>query len=176
MKNEFYAIKEVMEAGRVTSSLKSKYFSGWKFGEIRDWLETNGLDRHMVLELASTEIALVTPFGILMQIRPSDNNQLGLWGGVLEDNEEPKAGAIRELMEECGLKISEEQLEPAGIDEHFHQYSNGDKACFLSYRFVVRFDSVPKITTDEESAGAVMVANIILDHQKEFVRKLLEEI
>lgn len=48
----------------------------------------------MSIELRSTEIALVTPFGVMMQIRPSDHNQLGMWGGVLNDGEEPIVGAF----------------------------------------------------------------------------------
>lgn len=167
--------KKILEAGRVTSDIKKEYFYGSGFGTIRDKLEEMGLDRHMPIELRSTEIAVVTPFGIMMQIRPSDKNQLGLWGGVLNDGEEPEDGAIRELVEETGIQLSKGQLEFVELNEHFHEYANGDKAYFKTYRYVVKFESIPKITTDEESVGAFMVVHTILEHQRDFIKRLLGE-
>lgn len=130
----------------------------------------------MPIELESTEIALLTPFGVLMQIRPTDKDQLGTWGGVILDGETPEDGAVRELFEETGVEISKEQLEFVETNEHYHQYGNGDKAFFKSYRYIVRFDIVPKITTDEESVGAVMVVHTILSHQQDFIKRVLGEI
>lgn len=176
MKELIYCKDEILECGRVTDALKSKYFPGKSFKEIRDNLEKMGLDRHMILELSSTEIALLTPFGVLMQIRPYDNNQLGMWGGVLEDGEYPEDGAIRELKEETGIEIDKSQLELVELNEHYHQYDNGDQVWYKTFRFCVKFDYVPKIVTDEESAGAVMVAHIILEHQRDFIKRMLEKI
>lgn len=167
---------EILDAGRITTKIKKDYFPKLNFKEIRDKLEEIGLDRHMPIELMSTEIALLTPFGVLMQIRPTDHDQLGMWGGVLEHGERPPAGAIRELREETGIVIEESQLNFVELDEHFHEYANGDKAYFKSFRYVVKFDYVPKIITDEESVGAVMVAHTILAHQQNFIKRVLEEI
>lgn len=167
---------KIFEAGCITSEIKKEYFAGMEIKRIRNILEELGLDRHMPIELISTEIAIITPFGVLMQVRPTDHDQLGMWGGVLNDDEEPATGAVRELREETGIIVEESQLEFKESNEHFHEYANGDKAYFKSYRYVVRFDYVPKVITDEESVGAVMVAHIILKHQQEFIGKLLEEI
>lgn len=167
--------KEIFAAGRITSEIKNNYFSGVGFGTIRNRLEEMGLDRHMPIELESTEIAVVTPFGIMMQIRPTDYNQLGMWGGVLNDGEQPEEGAIRELREETGIKVDKDQLEFVEVNEHFHEYANGDKAFFKCYRFVLRLDHVPQIATDEESVGAYMVVHTILEHQREFIKSLLGE-
>lgn len=169
-------LQQILENVRKDGLVKQGYFPGLKFMEIRNLLEENGLDRNTTLELESVEIAVLTPFGVLMQIRSFDANQLGVWGGVIENDETPKEAAVRELKEETGIKISPSQLEEAGIDEHFHQYDNGDKVNFKSYRFIVRFDYVPKVTTNEESVGAVMVAHTILDHQKDFIRECLRKI
>lgn len=171
MKNNF---EKVLEKIRKEGIVRSGDFPDLKFGQVRDLLEANGIDRHTTLELESVEIALLTPFGVLMQIRPLDKDQLGLWGGVMEKGETPKEAAVRELYEETRIEISLSQLEEAGIDEHFHEYSNGDKAQFKAYRFIVRFDYVPKVTTDEESVGAVMVAHTILKHQQDFVAQCLK--
>lgn len=165
--------EQILEKIRKEGIVKREYFPDLKFGQVRDLLEANGIDRHTTLELKSVEIALLTPFGVLMQIRPLDNDQLGLWGGVMEKGESPKKAAVRELFEETRIEISPDQLEEAGVDEHVHQYSNGDTAKFKSYRFIVRFDYVPKVKTDEESVGAVMVAHTIISHQQAFVAKCL---
>lgn len=168
--------KEIREAGRVTAEMRKTYFQGMGFKTIRNKLEEIGLDRHTAIELESTEIALVTPFGVMMQIRPTDRDQLGMWGGVLEDGETPVEGAVRELREETGIEVDASQLEFVEVNEHFHEYASGDKAFFKSYRFILRLNYVPKITTDEESVGVFMVVHTILSHQHDFVKKVLGEI
>lgn len=166
---------EIIEAGMITTEIKKKYFWGVSFEEIRKKLEEIGIDRHIPIELKSTEIAILTPEGILMQIRPLDKNQLGLWGGALNDDEEPIDGAIREIFEETGIKLDKEQLEFIETHEHFHEYANQDKAYFKSYRYLVRFDYVPEIKIDEESNGTVLVSHTILNDQQDLVKRLLGE-
>lgn len=166
----------VTEAGRVTTEIRKTYFQGMDFKTIRNKLEKFGVDRHTAIELESTEIAVVTPVGVMMQIRPTDRDQLGMWGGVLEEGETPVAGAVRELREETGIEVSESQLEFVEVNEHFHEYANGDKAYFKTYRFILRLNYVPKITTDEESVGVFMVVHTILSHQHDFIKKVLGEI
>lgn len=165
----------IQKEGCVTSEIKHQFFYGVGFGEIRNRLEELGLDRHLPIELCSTEIAIVTPFGVMMQIRPTDHNQLGMWGGVLNDGEKPIDGAVRELLEETGILIDKKQLEFIEVNLHNHEYANGDKAVFKTWRYVVYFDYVPKITTDEESVGAYMVVHTILEHQQEFIKRILGE-
>lgn len=166
---------EILEAGMVTSQIQNKYFDRVGFKAIRDYLESIGMDRHTAIELQSTEICIMTPFGIMMQIRPTDNNQLGMWGGVLNSGEAPEDGAVRELKEETGIEIDKSQLEFVEVDDHTHEYANGDKVFFHCFRYVLRLDHVPQITTDEESVGAYMVVHTILGHQQEFIKRMLGE-
>lgn len=173
MKETISAIRKA--EGIVTTAIRETYFKGKDFRFIRDWLEEHEFDRHLPIELQSTEIALVTPFGIMMQIRPTDRDQLGFWGGVLEDNETPEEGAVRELREETGLHLPIESFEFVEEYTHSHEYANQDKAIFHTYRYKVSLDYVPKIQTDEESTGVFMVVHTILDHQQEFVKRLLGE-
>jgi len=167
---------EILKAGRVTTEIREKYFPGKGFKEIRDTIEIMGLDRHMILELFSTEIAVKTPFGVLMQIRPNDNNQLGLWGGILEDGEEPIDGAVRELYEETGIRVEKSQLKFVEMQEKLHVYAdNADQVWFKTYRYILQLDYVPEITTDEESVGAFMVVHTIISHQQDFIKRVLGE-
>lgn len=166
----------LLRESRVTLEAKERFFPGMSFIEIRNWLEENGLDRHMPLELRSTEIAIKTPFGVVMQIRPIDNDQLGMWGGVIEDGETPLAGAVRELKEETGLVVTEDSLKFVEINDHYHKYAaTGDQVYFKTWRFVLELNYVPKITTDEESVGVFMVPHTILSHQQKFIKKILGE-
>lgn len=167
--------KNIEKEGKLTKNCKEKYFQGMNVIQIRDWFESHNLDRHLPIEVESTEIAIKTPFGILMQIRACDNSQLGLWGGVIEDRETPEECAMRELLEECNITVTKDKLKFMETNKHFHEYSNGDKAFFTTYRYLLEYDYVPKITTDEESVGAFMIVGLILDHQKEFVKKILQQ-
>lgn len=166
---------EIEKSGRITTEMQKSFFDGMDFKEIRNCLKENGMDFHMPIELRSTEIALVTPYGVMMQIRPTDKCQLGLWGGVIEGSETPEEGAVRELYEELGISVTEDQLIFIEENDHQHEYANGDKAIFHTYRFKICFDYVPKIKTDEEAVGVFMVVHTILEHQSDFVKRILGE-
>lgn len=166
--------KAIIEAGVITTAIRKNYFPNQKFGFIRQWLEEHQLDRHMAIELKSTEIAIIVKgFGLLMQVRLSDHNQLGLWGGVIDDGEQPIEAAMRELHEELGLNVSPEQLIFMEENDHEHEYANGDKAIFHSYRYKLVLDYMPQIKLDSESVGVFMLVSTVLPHQNEFVYKLL---
>lgn len=166
--------KAIIKAGVVTTAIRKEHFTGKGFGFIRQWLEDHNLDRHLPIELESTEIAVfVKGLGLLMQVRPSDHNQLGLWGGVLNDGELPIDGAMRELREELGLEISPELLEFVEENDHTHEYANHDKAIFHTYRYKLILDSMPKIKLDSESVGVFMLVSTVLPHQNEFVYRIL---
>lgn len=169
-------IEEIKKLGKITLKMKEDYFKNMKLIEIRNWLEENGFDRHMPIEILSTEIAIMTPKGVLMQIRPNDHNQLGLWGGIIEEGEQPIECAIREIYEETQISISADKLLFVEENDHFHQYANGDKTLCHTYRFKVLLDYVPEIIIDEESKGTVLVEHTIAKHQQEFIKKILGEI
>lgn len=166
--------KKILELGKVTNDIRSQYFKGWDFKNIRNWLEAVGLDRHLTIQLRSVELLLLTPKGALLQKRPSDKNQFGLWGGVINDDETPEEGLEREIYEELKIKIKAEDCKYVGIDNHYHQYANGDQAEFEAYRYILKLDYVPEVELDEESAGATLVMPI-LSHQREFIAKALDE-
>lgn len=174
-------INRIEEEEMVSEEIRRKFFFGKTVFEIRDWLEENELDRHMPIETASTEIAVLTPEGVLMQIRAADANALGMWGGVVSDNETPEEGAIRELQEETGISLKPGELEYVEFNRHTHCYSSGDKALFNCYRYVLQLNEVPEIETDDESNGFAFVKKVadlesVLDHQQEFVERMLSRL
>lgn len=66
--------------------------------------------------------AIINNGKLLILKRVANTYQGNLWdlpGGTLEDGEDPADGAIREVLEETGIKISELRL--------FHYYSNVDE-------------------------------------------------
>ena len=171
-------VKKIKAEGKVSEELIKKFFKGKSFKEIREWLTENGLDTHIILELQSTEIALITPVGIIMQVRKLDNNKLGLWGGSLEREETPRQCAVREIFEETRLQISERKLKFISVDKHYHTYSNGDRAKFTTHRYKLIFDYVPEIVLDEESTDYEIITSVdhrIIEEQKYFVYQCLQD-
>lgn len=167
-----------LENGFLSEAIRRKYFPGMGVRQLRDTLEAMGLDRHMPIEYTSTEVCIKTPKGILMQVRVADNGALGMWGGVLQDGEDPLDGALRELAEETGLKLSKNELKFIEMNPHNHRYANGDCAKFRTYRFVVELAEVPDIALDAESTGYELVkdeegCSRVLSHQKEFIERML---
>lgn len=159
----------------VTTEMRKTTFAGMNFLQIRNALEAQGLDRHMPIELESTEVALITPEGIILQVR-AQNEGIGLWGGSIEWGETPLEGAVRELAEETGLLLKEEQFTYMETHKHSHTYPNQDKAIFTAYRYVVRLEYIPEIRIDEESTGYVIIKELIdgiMKSDAEFVKQLL---
>ena len=117
----------ILSKGCITEEIRMEYFKGMKFMTIRQWLEDHGLNRHFPIELYSSEVAIITPKGVMMQVRPCDADMLGLWGGVVEDGETPEDAIIRELYEELKLEVRAEDLKFVEKDNHFHRYQNGDE-------------------------------------------------
>ena len=59
-----------------------------------------------------------------------------------------------------------------GYNQHEHVYTNGDKALFHTYRYVLRLKEVPSMVLNEEANGVEFVTSIvpnIIDHQQKFV-------
>lgn len=163
----------------VTSEMRKTMFAGMNFLQIRDYLESQGLDRHMPIELESTEIALLTPKGIILQVR-SQNEGIGLWGGSIEYGETPIEGAIREVFEETGLRLETWDLKYVEKKKYFHCYPNGDQAIFTAYRYVVKMSNVPEIElTDGESVGYIISKEIpkeLMEEERDFVEKLIKTV
>lgn len=171
-KERFALMFEAEGSSFISTYIMHKCFDGMSFGEIRNWLEQNDYDRHTMLELRSTEIVIMTPKGIMMQKRTADQGKLGVFGGVLADCEEPKNGAARELLEETGIGVEAEDLQYVGYFKHEHTYTNGDKALFHTYRYVLRLDEVPEPALNYEASGVEFVTSVvsnIIDHQQQFV-------
>ena len=173
--------QEIIRAKKITTLIRVKYFSEYSVNEIRDWLEANGFDRHMLIEYCSSEIVFQVPGGILMQVRSSDNNKLGLWGGIRKNNEQPTPSAIRKFYEETGIAVTADDLMYIDSYRHMHKYANGDFAYFRTYRYALRkFNSVPEIKTGADSNGWKIIStpeelSLVLEHQRIFLNKFLRE-
>lgn len=171
-------IHRLLEEGTPILSMEilRKYFNGMNVREIRDWMESNGFDRHIMVELRTTEILIMTPKGVMMQVRTADEGKLGVFGGVLHEEEEPKHGAIREVHEETGLKLTKRDLKYVGYNRHEHTYTNGDKALCHTYRYYVKYAKTPQVTLNYEASGLEFVTTVksnIIDHQQNFVGEAL---
>ena len=75
-------------------------------------------------------------------------------GGSVDEGEELAGAAVRELMEETGIVISPDQLEPLGIFE-FHNVETGKHKTKFAYS--VHLDSVPTMQLSEDHDAAVFM-------------------
>ncbi len=167
------AINYIGRANGVSLASRAKYFRRMDVLKIRRWLRDHGLNSHMTIEAFSTEIALKTPEGVVMQIR-SGENCLGFFGGELNPDEKPVEGAQRELFEETGLWLEEDEFVPKEIYSHHHTYPSGDRVYYHTYRYVVSYPTVPLIEIDNESKGFVVVKHSMIKDHVDFLKKVLD--
>ncbi len=176
MKNGILLKSLLVISERLEIGTRRKHFPGLTIPEIRDELEKLGIDRHILIEAKTTEVAVITPKGILMQIRGDEHNILSLWGGFVRDNEEPDEAAIRRLYEEAGVVVNKEQLKFVDHYTHSHTYENGDKCHYLTYRYTVHLDYVPEVVSkDNSTLGGMLIKHTIPNTQLSFVHDLLWE-
>lgn len=156
-------IEKIEKEKRITLDIKEKYFKGKSFKEIRNWLEIHNMDRHIAIDIKTAGvIILISNLNednkVLVQVRADERARLGVFGGGIEKNETPIQAAIRELKEETGIKVSEEQLEFLEINEHDLEYTNGDKAHYVASLYLLKLSEYPTIKLDSESNGILAIS------------------
>ena len=156
-------IEKIKKEKRITFDIKEKYFKDKNFKEIRNWLEIHNIDRHISIDIKSAGVVILISSltennKVLVQVRSSEKARLGIFGGGIEKNETPIQGAIRELKEETGIKVCEEQLEFLEINEHDLEYANGDKAHYIASLYLLRLSEYPIIKLDNESNGILAIS------------------
>ena len=156
----------------ISLATRAQLFGSLDVCGVRKVLERHGHDRHMLIEARSTEIAIVTPKGIVMQVR-SDENHLGLWGGELGMDEFPLIGAQRELFEETKLWADLSEFKFVETYTHRHTYPNGDKCLYHTFRYVLRYPKVPPIKIDSESIGFEVVRHTFVREHEDFIERIL---
>ncbi len=70
----------------------------------------------------------------------------GIPAGKLHEDEDPKAGALRELLEETGVELSDNQLSPVGSF-----YVEHPDLHFIFHIFFSKFDHEPELNIDMEA-------------------------
>jgi len=72
--------------------------------------------------------------GQLLAMRRADNGEWSLPSGICEPGEEPAMTAVREVMEETGLRVTTEEVVGVFATEEV-LYPNGDRASYVSIVF-----------------------------------------
>jgi len=156
-------VRQIIRQNAVTLKVREKYFKEKDFKFIRDWLEKHNIDRHLSIDVKSAGILLLISNSnennkVLVQVRSSEKNRLGIFGGGIEGNETPIECAIRELREETGMEVDESQLEFLEINEHNLEYKNGDKVHYIAHIYILRLNEYPFIKLDNESNGMISIS------------------
>lgn len=163
-------IEKIETEKRITFEIKEKYFKGKSFKEIRNWLEIHNMDRHIAIDIKTAGVVILISNlnednKVLVQVRADERARLGIFGGGIEKNETPIQAAIRELKEETGIKVSEEQLEFLEINEHDLEYTNGDKAHYVASLYLLKLSKYPTIKLNSESNGILAISK---DNYKDY--------
>ncbi len=95
----------------------------------------------------------------LLIVKPNYRDYWLLPGGIVEENESPRAAAIRELKEEIGLDIDADRLEFAAVD-----YSRIDKVDY-NYKDSGEYEGV-QFVFDGGLLSKEMVGKIILQKEE----------
>lgn len=88
------------------------------------------------------------------------NGQIALPGGFLNPNERLKVGAIRELKEETGIKLSKEELMQSIVDQHvFDHPERSERGRTLTSAFLIDLKSgaLPKVKGGDDADHAFWI-------------------
>ena len=79
---------------------------------------------------------IINDSGQVLLGRRSDNGLWGLPGGAMEPGEQPAETLIREVYEECNLRVRPETLIGAyGGDDYYHTYPGGNQVYYIGFMF-----------------------------------------
>jgi 8-oxo-dGTP pyrophosphatase MutT (NUDIX family) len=88
---------------------------------------------------------------ILLQ-RRSDNGKWSTPGGAIDPREEPADAIVREVYEECNLKVVPERIIGVyGGEDHLLTYPNGDQVAIISIVFLCKIIGGTLKINDDES-------------------------
>lgn len=84
----------------------------------------------------------------LLIVKPSYRNYWSIPGGVVEKNETPKNGCIREIQEEIGLSIS--KLQFLSVNYIFDNEKKGESLLFIFYGGTLSNKQIASIQIDKK--------------------------
>lgn len=94
---------------------------------------------HELLLLPGAAAVIVKEVNEVLLQRRGDNGLWGLPGGAIEPGEEPAEAVIREVYEETGLHVVPVSIVGIyGGQANMSEYSNGDRAAYISITFKCR--------------------------------------
>ncbi|MDR7275115.1 NUDIX hydrolase [Catenuloplanes atrovinosus] len=91
---------------------------------------------HDLLMLPSASAVVVNGAGELLLERRSDDGRWSIPSGVIDPGEQPADAAVREVLEETGVRVEVVRL--AGTALHPTSYPNGDECQYLNLWFLCR--------------------------------------
>jgi 8-oxo-dGTP pyrophosphatase MutT (NUDIX family) len=104
---------------------------------------------HDLLPLVGV-IAIVLDEGRVLLTLRRDTGRWALIGGIVEPGEQPARAAVREVLEETGVKADIDRLVTV-LGEGPREYPNGDRVQFLTLQFVLRRVSGDVHVADDEN-------------------------
>ena len=168
----------IKEENKISEEVRTNNFADMSENDIRDCLELHGFDRHMPIEYSYSNIAILTPNGLMLRIATSEN-KYRMWGDVIKYDESPREGALRTLYEQTKIKASEEELVFVSTNAHTCQSENGDILHMKMHTFVLEYDDIPELRLNRKESGWIMFSDTdfiynIVTPQKEFIKRICD--
>jgi 8-oxo-dGTP pyrophosphatase MutT (NUDIX family) len=94
-----------------------------------------------LLQLPSVAVLPADPSGRILLVRHADTGAWGILGGAIELDEAPEQAAIRETLEEVGVRPVITRLIGAFSGPEYRvEYPNGDQASYVVITYEARLD------------------------------------
>lgn len=100
-----------------------------------------------------TAVVLNNAADQILLVKRSDNGRWTPITGIVDPGEHPEVAAVREAMEEAGVRIEVERLTLVSVTEPA-TYPNGDQVQFLDHTYRCRHLKGVPFAADEESTDA----------------------
>lgn len=113
-------------------------------------LELREMIGHHPLWLPGVTAVVVDGDGQVLLVRRVDNGRWTLITGCLDPGEEPAAGAVREVEEETGVRVTPERILRVQATRPA-VYPNGDRVQFMDIAFLCRPITTEAFVNDDES-------------------------
>lgn len=139
------------------------------------------MNQQFTQTIRTVEIAILTPNGVLMQMKRVDNNHYSMWGAEIDSNENDTEAAVNILKRDAGLTTTADALKHVNIYTSISKDENGNLIKKEIHRFILEFDHLPVLKIEPKLRGWIVIAseksavNVIEAHQS-FIATIIEDL
>lgn len=137
--------------------------------KVREFTEAETLAWVKTLEkrMSSAGVALVTDDDEVLLVRPHYLRELSFPGGVVDKGESPRRAAVREVLEETGISLEEDELEFCLVADLISNVAHSYQFIFQAKIDRKRLEGA-SYNQDEIAEGEIVGRQYIIDHPQRY--------